>query len=90
MKKNLKKQTGIRLPDELKAAGMARALYLQRSFGSYIRSLIAEDLEKSNQPTLSVAEDPPLPGGKSDAPEQTAPIKTRYSAPKQPNRTKRQ
>jgi len=50
-----KKQTAIRLDDDMKAAATIRAESLERTFGSYIRHLIAEDLQCAN-PLRSGAE----------------------------------
>ena len=50
------KLTGVRIPDEMKAAATSRAKMLRRSFGNYLRDLIANDLEKSGNAELGLAD----------------------------------
>ncbi|MBU3720756.1 MAG: hypothetical protein FGM22_08370 [Burkholderiaceae bacterium] len=45
------KQTAIRIPDDIRAAGQARAAALGRSFGNYVRLLITEDLRAASTTT---------------------------------------
>lgn len=49
------KLTGVRMPDEMKASATARAKTLRRSFGNYLRDLIAKDLERSGEADLQAA-----------------------------------
>lgn len=50
------KQTGVRLDDDLKGDAIERAKGLNRTFGSYVRNLIKEDLKKAQQELQAAAD----------------------------------
>jgi hypothetical protein len=79
------KQTAFRLEPDLKKAGMKRAKEQRRTFGSYLRNLIAEDCGGGGK----VAEgNDPAPQPSKDAAAPTARTSVRYTTQRQPNKTR--
>jgi hypothetical protein len=79
------KQTAFRLEPDLKKAGMKRAKEQRRTFGSYLRNLIAEDCGGGGK----VAEgNAPAPQPSKDAIAPTARTSAPYTIRKQPSRIK--